>query len=42
MTHLGHIWAVGRMDHKSDKITYANDPIGTYLDATENRNGERL
>ena len=32
MIHLGHIWAVGRMDHKSDKINYANDPFGTYLD----------
>ena len=31
MIHLGHIWAVGRMDPKSDKINYGNDPFGTYL-----------
>ena len=29
--HLGHIWAVGRMGPKSEKINYGNDPFGAYL-----------
>ena len=29
ITYLGHIRAVGRMDHKSDKFDYANDLFGT-------------
>ena len=27
MTHLGHIWDVGRMDATSGQVKYENDPL---------------
>ena len=27
MTHLGHIWDVGRMDATSGQVKYGSDPL---------------